>query len=182
MAHEVPRSGGGTEVMDLRPLEATLESLRLAGRPTPRGIRDALVDYYATVARPYILKGLRHTQPDADDALVHRLLLLRIGTLWNDLPSTWESPTIEDLRTFRRRIDEYACVPDDPRFAKVRRLLDEVMLTAAVTARLELARARQPVRRFSLIRGGGVRTAPRGRLRLVSNASRPVPPGSTASR
>jgi hypothetical protein len=152
--------------MDVTRLEDTLVTA-LAARPTTRNLRNILVDYYTLAARPHIERGLRHTAPGFADDTVRRILLLRIGTLWHDLASTWDEPSLEDLRTFRRRIEDYACVRHDPQFSRTQRLLDELMLAAAVSRRVDAARARQRPRKFLVIEGGGRRSAPCGRLRLV---------------
>ena len=171
--------------MDMRELEITLEAALAVTRPTPRDVRDALVDYYATVARPFILKGLAHTQPNADEPVVRRMLMLRLGTLWNDLGSPWDNPSLEDLRLFRERIDRYACVRENEQLLKTRRLIDDLMLAAAVSERVRtLKQGHMP--KLELIDGGGEVSEPRGQLRLVRDEeaktlevpTRPPPPRS----
>ena len=153
--------------MDLQELEVTLEAALAVTRPTARDVRDALVDYYAAVARPFLLRGLIHSNPEPDEQLVRRLLMLRLGVLWNDLGSAWDTPALEDLRIFRRRIDQYACAGTDERYDKARRLIDQLVIAAAIGEHVKLVRARPPIRRFTLIRGGGRVTEPRGQLKLV---------------
>jgi len=154
--------------MDVPELEITLEAALAVTRPTARDVRDALVDYYTAVARPFILRGLAHTSPQPDEGLVRRLLMLRLGVLWNDLGSPWDSPALEDLRIFRRRIDQYACAGPDARYDKARRLIDQLVIAAAIGEHVKLVRERPPIRKFMLIRGGGRVTAPCGRLKLVA--------------
>jgi len=160
--------------MDVNELETTLEAALAVTRPNPRDVRDALVDYYAVVARPFIQKGLSHSQPDANETIVRRLMMLRLGTLWNDLESPWDNPTLEDLKIFRERIERYACVkPDDEKMLKARRLIDDLMLAAAVSERIRSMKTGKPVLpQLEVIEGGGEISAPRGQLRLV-------PPGAT---
>lgn len=157
--------------MDLRELEVTLEAALAVSRPTTRDVRDALVDYYAAVARPFIERGLQHTHPEADDALIRRIMMMRLGRLWGDLGSAWEKPTLEDLSRLRARIDKYACVKDDAPLLKARRLLDDLMLSAAVSERLRSVKARKPMRRLKLIEGGGEISEPRGQLRIVRESA-----------
>jgi hypothetical protein len=154
--------------MDLHDLEITLEAALAVSRPTPRDVRDALVDYYAVVARPFIQKGLSHTHPEAAEPMVRRLLMLRLSTLWHDLPSPWETPTLADLRLFRERIDRYACVREDEKFLKTRRLMDDIMLAASVGERVRQMKAgRAPAMKLRVIEGGGEISQPRGALRVV---------------
>jgi hypothetical protein len=153
--------------MDFRELEITLEAALAVTRPSPRDVRDALVDYYATVARPFIQKGLSHTQPLADESVIRRMLMLRLGTLWNDLGSPWDNPSLEDLRVFRERIDRYACVRDDERLLKTRRLIDDLMLAAAVSERVRALKAGRASPKLEVIDGGGELSPPRGQLRIV---------------
>jgi hypothetical protein len=155
--------------MDYRELEITLEAALAVTRPSPRDVRDALVDYYATVARPFIEKGLSHTQPTADESVVRRMLMLRLGTLWNDLGSPWDSPSMDDLRVFRERIDRYACVREDERLLKTRRLIDDLMLAAAVSERVRALRQGKAVPKLELIQGGGEVSPPRGQLHVVGS-------------
>lgn len=152
--------------MEMQELEVTLEATLAVARPTLRDVRDALVDYYSTVARPFIAKGLLHTQPEADEPLIRRLLLTRLTTLWGDLPSPWEDPSMDDLRVFRRRIDEYACVRDRDQLQRIRRLLDEIVLAASLGAALRKD-PKDPHRGLQVIQGGGEQTPPRGELHLV---------------
>jgi hypothetical protein len=154
-------------VMDAQTLETNLEAVLRNARPTLRDVRDALVDYFAAVATPFIEKGLAHTHPDADPALVRRLLVARLSTLWNDLGAPWDAPTVEALARFRERIDRYACVRDELPWRRSQRLLDELLLQVAVEERVRALRARAPVRRLKVIEGGGEVTEPRGQLRLV---------------
>lgn len=152
--------------MDLTQLEISLEAALSNRRPSPRDVRDALVDYYAAVTRPFIERGLAHTHPKADDGIVRRLLMLRLASLWKDAESPWSAPTLTDLEAFRLRIERYACVAEDERLAKSRRLLDDLMLAAKVGARLGAARQRA-LRRLRVIPGGGEASSPRGTLHLV---------------
>jgi hypothetical protein len=142
--------------MDLHDLEITLEAALAVSRPTPRDVRDALVDYYAVVARPFIQKGLSHTHPEAAEPMVRRLLM------------PWETPTLADLRLFRERIDRYACVREDEKFLKTRRLMDDIMLAASVGERVRQMKAgRAPAMKLRVIEGGGEISQPRGALRVV---------------
>jgi hypothetical protein len=160
--------------MEMHELEVTLEATLAVARPTPRDVRDALVDYYSTVARPFIARGLFHTQPDAGEPMVRRLLLVRLTTLWGDLSSPWEDPTLDDLRIFRQRIDEYACVREHQQLHRIRRLLDEIVLAASIGGDLNKEPGKS-VRTFRVIQGGGEQTPPRGDLHLVP------PPAPAAS-
>lgn len=144
-------------------LESGLEEALQLRRTTECDLRDALVDYYAIVARPHVVAGLRHTQPDADDAVVRRLMVARVGTLWGDLPSPWGNPTLIDLKRFKDRIDRYACISDDPSLDRVNQLLEQLFLAATVRERLPAARAR----RFKIVARGSPNEPPRGRLHLV---------------
>lgn len=153
--------------MEIRDLETTLEAALAVTRPTARDVRDALVDYFATVARPFVLRGLSYTEPAADDATIRRLLMLRLGTLWHDLPSSWDQPTLQDLGRFRERIEQYACVKENPALGRSRRLLDDLMLAATVSERLETLKARRTMRRLEVFDGGCEVSPPRGQLRLV---------------
>ncbi len=163
------RSGTVREVtgtMELQELEVTLEATLAVARPTLRDVRDALVDYYSTVARPFIAKGLIQTQPEAGEPLIRRLLLARMTTLWADLASPWEDPSLNDLQTFRRRIDADACVRERDQLQRVCQLLDEIVLAASLGE--ELQKDRKDLRRgFHVIQGGGEQTPPRGDLHLV---------------
>lgn len=159
--------------MDLRELELTIEATLATNRPRARDLRDVLVDYFLAVGRPFMEKGLEHTHPDADERLVRRLLLVRLGSLWRDLGTRWDDPSVADLAVFRRRIDAYACVrPDDESLARARRLIDSLQLAVTVTERLLGLTRPAPARRLMLIDGGGERTEPRGRLELVRPAER----------
>jgi hypothetical protein len=153
--------------MELRELELTLETTLAVTRPTPREVRDGLVDYYSTIAKPFVVKGLAFTDPKADETLVRRLMLARLGLLWQDLSSPWDRPTLDDLRVFRRRIERYSCMKHDPGMVKIGELIDQLFLGASVGERLEASRAKKPVRRFQLVEGGGNLTAPIGKLRLL---------------
>ena len=154
--------------MDVRELESTLEATLAVTRPTPHDLRDALVDYYAAVARPLILRGLVHTHVGPDEALVRRLLMLRLGVLWNDLGSSWDAPALEDLRIFRRRIEQYACADAEDQFEKSRRLIDQLVIAATIGEHVRLTRGQASSHRFTLIPGGGRGVSqPSGRLKLV---------------
>jgi hypothetical protein len=153
--------------MDVRELEITIEATLAASRPTTRDLRDALVDYFVLVTRPFIEKGLAHTHPDADEGLIRRLLLSRLSALWRGLPSKWEAPRIEDLLAFRLRIERYACVRPDERMERARRLLDDLALAATIADKLRNVKQKSPVRKLKLISGGGEVTEPRGRLAIV---------------
>ena len=168
--------------MEIRELEVTLEAALAVTRPTPRDVRDALVDYYATVARPFVVRGLAHTHPNADAGLIRRLLMVRLGLLWGDLDSPWAKPSLEDLKSFRQRVDDYACVRDRQELSRVRQLLDELLIAASVGETLRRSRAGIAAKpRFELISGGGRLSPPRGRLRLVSGEVIPREQSTTAS-
>lgn len=153
--------------MELRELEQTLETTLAVTRPSPREVRDGLVDYYSTIARPFIERGLAFTDPDADESVIRRIMLVRLGTLWQDLGSPWDRPTMDDLRTFRRRIERYSCFKHEPGIAKIGELLDQLFLSASVSERLTTTRERMATRHFQVIEGGGNATAPLGKLRLI---------------
>jgi hypothetical protein len=154
--------------MESADLEKVLRATLAVQHVTARDVRDALVDYFVVAAGPFIQRGLRYSQPDADAATLRRLYELRLRLLWHGLPSKFDAPTLADLARFRQRIDRYACVAAaDARLLHVRRLLDELMLAVAVRERLEAVRGRVPLRRFQSIDGGGETTAPCGRLALV---------------
>lgn len=162
--------------MELEELEHTLEAALAVTRPTTRDVRDALVDFYMTAARPFVVRGLSHTHPGAEEAVIRRVLALRLPALWRQLRSPWEEPTLDDLARFRQRIENYACVVRDERFNRTRRLLDSLMLGAAVANRLESVRQRKATRRLKVVEGGGELSPPRGHLRLVREAPEPAAP------
>lgn len=170
--------------MDVRDLEISLEATLAVTWPSTKDVRDALVDYFVVVARPFVLRGLAHSEPAADEATVRRILNARLGTLWRNLGSRWEEPSVDDLARFRERIEHYACVRrDDPTLQRARRLLDDLLLAAAVSERLRAVRQRTGQRRLRVIAGGGQRTAPRKLLKLVppeqsaGGTGTPVPTG-----
>lgn len=163
--------------MDAQALQTNLETLLRNSQPTTRQLRDVLVDYYAAVVTPFLRKGLAHTHPEADDALVRRLLIARLTTLWNDLGSPWEQPGLEALARFRERIDRYACVRNEPPWQRVRQLIDELILQVAIEERVRATKTRAPVRRLRVIVGGGEVSEPRGCLKLVRAAESEAMPG-----
>ena len=153
--------------MDARELEITLEATLAMSRPTPRDLRDAIVDYYVVAARPFLEQGLAYTHPDADEGVIRRLLLLRLTTLWHGRASSWDDPKMADLIVFRARIEQYACVRSSPRFLRVQQLLDDLVLAVTIGERVHDLARRIPRRRLRLISGGGEVSAPRGRLAVV---------------
>lgn len=164
--------------MEATDLEKVLQATLAVQRPTSRDVRDALVDYFVVAAGPFIQRGLAFSQPDADLATLRRLYEFRLRHLWRGLGSRFEEPALADLAQFRQRIDRYACVSaGTERLLRVRRLLDELMLSVVVRERLEAVRRRDPVRKLKPIEGGGETTAPRGQLRLVRETEpEPAPP------
>lgn len=163
--------------MDVQQLESQLERAAQAKGPTPRDVRDALVDYYGFVGAAHVARGLVHTHPGADAALMRRLLVQRLTVLWRGLGSTWADPTLPALGALRERIDRWACARSMSELARAKGLLDEIFLAAAVTERMQAVKARPVARRLQVIEGGGATTPSRGRLRLV----RPPSPGPSAS-
>ena len=163
--------------MEAGDLETTLQATLAARAPSARDVRDALVDYFGLVGRSFVTKGLVHTDPEASDAVVRRMLVSRLALLWKGAGSTWDRPDLVDLAHLRTRIEQWSCVRGDTRYDRLRRLLDELFLAAAVTERMRAVRGRAPVRRFRLIEGGGELSPPRARLRLVRPAA-VTPPAS----
>lgn len=156
--------------MDARELEILLEATLAVNRPSARDLRDALVDYFVLVGRPFVEKGLAYTHPNADEGLVRRILLTRLGLLWSGRCSPcspWEDPAVQDLVVLRRRIEQYACVCPAGHTPRLKKLLDDLVLAATISERAQ-ALARLPRRRrLKLLAGGGEVSAPRGRLALV---------------
>jgi len=152
--------------MDAKELEVVLEAALALRHPTKKDLRDALVDYFVAAATPFIRRGLAHTEPDADEATVSRLVMARLNTLWQDVSPLRGEPSLEGLARFRQRIDRYACAAENPALERPRRLLDELLVATAVSERLRSPAARAA--RLRLIRGEGGGGAPRGVLRLVA--------------
>lgn len=148
-------------------LKATLKSREL----TVRNVRDALVDYYGLVGRRFVAKGLQHTDPHADDALVRRLLVERLALLWKTSNSPWDKPDLRDLARLRIRIEQWSCCRADERYVRLRSLMDELFLAAAVAQGILAVKARTPARKLELINGGAELSPPRGRLRILRNAT-----------
>lgn len=153
--------------MEVEDLETTVQATLSAKAPTARDVRDALVDYLGLVGRAFVLKGLQHTDPKADDATVRRLLVVRLALLWKGSRSSWDQPDLKDLVHLRHRIEQWSCARSDPRYARLGRLLDELILAAVVSERLTAKPNQKPRVRLKVIKGGAQVTPPRGRLRLV---------------
>ncbi len=154
--------------MEIPELERMLEATLAVTRPTPRDLRDALIDFFVTFGVATTAKLLPEEAEPPDDGLVRRLLLARLDHLWGDLGSSWVEPSVADLLVFRRRLERHAGFTPGPENARVRTLLDEVTVAAMVTERLARLRRSAPMKRWSVVDGGGERTEPRGRLELVS--------------
>lgn len=153
-------------VMQERALEEAIAT-RLAGQPTACDVRDVLVDYLGLVGGRFVMKGFAHTDPNVDQATIRRVLVSRLALLWKGSKSTWASPALRDLALLRLRIEQWSCSRRDERYARIRSLLDELFIAAAVAERLKAARGRRPVPRLELLDGGREVSPPRGRLRIV---------------
>lgn len=149
-------------------LERMLEATLAVTRPTPRDLRDALLDFFVTFGAATTAKLVPDEPQPPEDGLIRRLLLARLDHLWGDLGSSWAEPAVADLLVFRRRLERHAGFVATSENARIRTLLDEVTVAAMVTERLARIRRTTPVKRWSVVDGGGERTEPRGRLELVS--------------
>lgn len=163
-------------------LETVLKGTLNARELTTRHVRDALVDYYGLVGRRFVAKGLQHTDPDADDALVRRMLVERLALLWKGANSSWDKPELRDLALLRIRIEQWSCCRTDERYLNVRNLLDQLFLAAAVAQGIRAVKARTPVRKLELITGGAHLSPPKGRLRLIRKTTTTAARSPSSSR
>ncbi len=168
------RRGGAARGVKRRPpvetieLERMLEATLAVGRPTPRDLRDALIDFFVAFGGPTTAKLLGPGEAPPDEGLIRRLLLARLDHLWADLGSTWAEPAVSDLLIFRRRLERHAGFVASSGNARVRALLDEITVAAMVSERLAKLKRVGVGPRWPVVTGGGELSEPRGRLELVT--------------
>lgn len=168
-------------VMDVRDLEISLESALAVTWPSRRDVRDALVRYFVTLARPMVLQGMQAKLDEkaggkgakVEEAALRKQLNTRLAILWAGSSAQWEDPALDELIRFRERIESFASLRrEDPELKRARQLLSDLFLATAVAERLRALRRRSHRQGLRLIQGGGEISAPRHTLRLVHT---PVP-------
>jgi hypothetical protein len=141
-------------------LERLLETVLRGGRAGPRELCDAIGAYLALAG------GL----PAGEAAE-------RVRRAFEGRRSTHDRPAMADLVAVLAWVDREH--PPRPAHARVRTLIDELGLQAAVRERLQvLARPRR--RRFAAVDGGRESSPPRGRLTLVREEPPPAAPEAGA--
>jgi len=75
---------------------------------TALDVRDALLGSYRVQARAFLRRGMRYSDPNGDSAALERRVVERAKTFFKGLDSSYEQPTLLDLREVQRRMHSFA--------------------------------------------------------------------------
>lgn len=99
---------------------------RIARRPASRQeLRDALVLWFVGLAEPRVRRGMRYTDPEAGIAEIRRVARMRARSFFHFLASSFEDPTLADLRRVKHRMNCW--LSPDRRHRKHEDLWDEIL-------------------------------------------------------
>ncbi len=97
-----------------------------------RDVRDSLLCWYSVQAREFLLRGMRYSDPHGDASALRRRIAERTRAFFKGLDSSYERPTLADLRVVQRRMRHFSHPRWTPRVVEraQERLLEEIFARA----------------------------------------------------